>query len=187
MKVSKAKVGENRSAILAAAGRLLRERGSAAVSVSDVMTAAGLTHGAFYGYFRSKEELVAAVLAELMSRPRPPGGRVESAARYLAPTHRDDFAGGCAVAALAGEAGRASPQVRHALEDGVERMIARQQLHAPGESEAARRWAAIGRVSAMVGALILSRAVGASALSDEVLDATRGWLDADGGAATLGE
>ena len=152
MKVSKAKVEENRSAILAAAGRLLRERGCDGVSVSDVMTAAGLTHGAFYGYFRSKDDLVAAALAELMAAPRL-RAQAEPLAAISPPRHRDDFAGGCPVAALAGEAGRGPPQVRTAMAEGIERMIARQQAHAPGESEAARRRAAIGRVSAMVGAL----------------------------------
>jgi TetR/AcrR family transcriptional repressor of nem operon len=187
MKVSKAKVGENRSAILAAAGRLFRERGCAAVSVSDVMTAAGLTHGAFYGYFRSKEDLVAATLAELMNAPRPPGAWSESRTRYLSPAHRDDGAGGCPVAALAGEAGRASLPARKALAEGVEHMIARQNLDAPGENGAERRRAAIGRVSAMVGALILSRAIGDGALSEEVLTATRDWLEEHRDAATLDE
>ena len=177
MKVSKTQVDDNRRAILEAAGRLFRQRGFDAVSVSEVMTAAGLTHGAFYGYFRSKDELVAAALADLLATPRPAGKWAQSAARYLSPGHRDDCAGGCPVAALAGDAGRESPQARAIMATGIERMIAR-HLDAPG-SEEAGRMAAVGRVAAMVGALILSRAIGEGELSDEVLAATRAWIGAD--------
>jgi TetR/AcrR family transcriptional repressor of nem operon len=169
MKVSKTQVDDNRRAILAAAGRLFRQRGFDAVSVSEVMTAAGLTHGAFYGYFHSKDELVAAALADLLATPRPAGKWAQSAARYLSPSHRDDCAGGCPVAALAADAAREPPQARATMAAGVERMIARQ-------TDEAGRVAAVGRVAAMVGALILSRAIGEGELSDEVLAATRDWL-----------
>ena len=187
MKVSKTQVDENRRAILAAAGRLFRQRGFDAVSVSDVMAAAGLTHGAFYGYFRSKDELVAAALADLLATRRPTGKWAQSAARYLSQGHRDDCAGGCAVAALAGDAGRGTPEARQAMSAGVEHMIARQAADAPGDTEEARRLAAVGRVAAMVGALILSRAIGEGELSDEVLAATRAWLGADDETKTLDE
>jgi len=187
MKVSKTQVDDNRRAILAAAGRLFRQRGFDAVSVSEVMAAAGLTHGAFYGYFRSKDELVAAALADLLTARRPTGKWTQSAARYLSRNHRDDCAGGCAVAALASDAGRGSPQAREAMAAGVERMIARQTADAPGDTEEARRLAAVGRVAAMVGALILSRAIGEGELSDEVLAATRAWIGADDEAQTLDE
>src|SRR6185437_9035084 len=135
MKVSKIQVDDNRRAVLAAAGRLFRQRGFDAVSVSEVMTAAGLTHGAFYGYFRSKDELVAAALADLLATRRPPGKWAQSAARYLSPGHRDDSGGGCPVAALASEVGRGSPQARAAMATGVERMIARQTVESPGGGE----------------------------------------------------
>jgi TetR/AcrR family transcriptional repressor of nem operon len=183
MKVSKAQVDDNRRTILEAAGRLFRQRGFDAVSVSQVMTAAGLTHGAFYGYFRSKDELVAAALADLLATPRPAGKWAQSAARYLSPGHRDDSAGGCPVAALAGDAGRESPRARATMATGIERMIAR-QTDAAGED--AGRIAAVGRVAAMVGALILSRAIGEGELSEEVLSATRAWIGADE-APPLGE
>lgn len=179
MKVSKTQVDENRRAILDAAGRLFRQRGFDAVSVSDVMTAAGLTHGAFYGYFRSKEELVAAALADLLTTRRPAGKWAQSAARYLSRGHREDCAGGCPVAALAGDAQRGSAHARAVMAAGVENMIARETAEIGGDSEEFRRLAAIGRVAAMVGALILSRAIGEGELSDEVLAATRAWLGAE--------
>ena len=187
MKVSKIQVDDNRRAILAAAGRLFRQRGFDAVSVSEMMVAAGLTHGAFYGYFHSKEELVAAALADLLATRRPSGKWAQSAARYLSPDHRDDSAGGCPVAALAAEVGRGSQQAQATMATGVERMIARQSAETSGDTEEVRRLAAIGRVAAMVGALILSRAIGEGELSDEVLAATRAWIGAGEEAQTLDE
>ncbi len=173
MKVSRDQVEANRSAILEAAGRLFRERGFDGVSVSDVMKAAGLTHGAFYGYFRSKDDLVAATLAELNAAPRPRREWADNVARYLSPAHRDDGAGGCPVAALAADTAREAPQARAAMTRSVERMIARLGETAPGADEPARRRAAIAAVAAMVGAVILSRAVDDPALSDALLAATR--------------
>ena len=61
MKISKEQVAENRLRILDAAARMFRERGFEGVTVAEVMNAAGLTHGAFYGYFTSKDDLRQAV------------------------------------------------------------------------------------------------------------------------------
>src|SRR5882762_4442654 len=98
MKVSREQVAENRRRILEAASRLFRERGFDAVSVAEVMKAAGLTHGGFYGYFKSKDDLIAQTLAELINRGQV-GDRdlAQYAAAYLAPEHRTNLAGGCAV------------------------------------------------------------------------------------------
>ncbi|NWC97078.1 TetR/AcrR family transcriptional regulator, partial [Pseudomonas sp. IPO3779] len=59
MKVSREQVAQNRVNILEAASRLFRAKGYEAVTVAEVMKAAGLTHGGFYGYFASKDDLVA--------------------------------------------------------------------------------------------------------------------------------
>ena len=67
MKVSREQVAENRRMILDAAGRLFRERGFEAVTVAEIMQAAGLTHGGFYGYFTSKDDLIAQALAEALA------------------------------------------------------------------------------------------------------------------------
>ena len=176
MKVSRVQIDENRRAILNAAGRLFRARGFDEVSVAEVMQAAGLTHGAFYGYFDSKDELIAATLADLTRADRPPGKWTQSLARYLSPAHRDDGAGGCPVAALAAETARRPPLARGAMTQGVAAMIARRAAHASGADETERRQAAVGAVATMVGALILSRAVDDPALSDELLEAARARL-----------
>lgn len=182
MRVSREQVTENRRTILDAAGRLFRQRGFEAVTVAEIMKAAGLTHGGFYGYFASKEELVAAALAEAMTQTTtgPVGDLATYAAEYLSRTHRDDLARGCPTAALAAETIRQTSGARMELTRGLKQQIARLSRVAPGETTAQKRRAAIGGWAAMVGAMILARASNDQALSDEVIDQTRAWLEAKG-------
>ena len=176
MKVSREQVAENRRAIVEAAGRLFRQRGFDAVTVAEVMKAAGLTHGAFYGYFTSKEDLIAEALVEaLASTAAPPSDPAAYAASYLSSAHRDDRASGCPFAALAAETVRQPAGARAAMTAGLKRQIERLSAGAPGASADKRR-AAIGGWAAMVGAMILARVCADPALSDEVLDQTRAWI-----------
>jgi TetR/AcrR family transcriptional repressor of nem operon len=179
MKVSRERVLESRKLILEAAGRLFRERGFASVTVSEVMKAAGLTHGGFYGYFKSKEDLIAQSLADLLERADIPPGEIGTIARqYLSPDHRDNWGLGCPVAALAPETIRSGSSARAEMTAGLERRIdgLARAVHASGE--ALGRRAAIGSLAAMVGALILARASEDAALSNEILDETSAWLGA---------
>lgn len=57
-----ARRGQVWEALLEAAGRLMGERGVAGVSVEQILIAAGLSRGTFYGYCRNKSELVAAII-----------------------------------------------------------------------------------------------------------------------------
>ncbi len=173
MRRSKAQVDENRRAILDAAGRLYRERGFDAVTVAEVMKAAGLTHGAFYGYFASKEALIAATVADLAARARPAAPWEERIAGYLTARHRADLASGCPIAALGPESIRQSAEARAAMTEAVEGMIGRLAAAAPGDDEQERRAEAVAACAAMVGALILSRAVDDPGLADELLSTTR--------------
>ncbi|MFM2372616.1 MAG: hypothetical protein RIS85_2338, partial [Pseudomonadota bacterium] len=104
MRVSREQMSANRARILEEAGRLFRDRGFDAVTVADVMKAAGLTHGGFYGHFASKDALIAASVAHTMERQD--AGLSDNFARlldaYLTPQHRDAAALGCPTAALAG-------------------------------------------------------------------------------------
>lgn len=179
MRVSREQVAENRQTILDAAGRLFRERGFESVSVAEVMNAAGLTHGGFYGYFRSKDDLIAEALAETLTqnRERPSGDFANYLAVYLSPTHRDDPGHGCATAALAADTARQADGVRSAMTTGLRRQIERLSGIVPGEDSGQKRRAAIGSWAAMVGAMILARASDDPELSDEVLDQTRAWLE----------
>ena len=179
MRVSREQVTENRRAILEAAGRLFRERGYDAVTVAEVMRASGLTHGGFYGYFRSKDELIAHALAAALTRATGPSGDLEAyAAGYLSRAHRDDLAGGCSTAALAAETIRQTGGARAEMTVGLKRQIERLSRVSPGKNGAEKRRAAIGVWAAMVGAMVLARVSDDAALSDELLDQTRAWLAA---------
>src|ERR1700754_3713776 len=83
MRVSREKFAENREKILEAAGVLFRENGFNGIGVAEIMKAAGLTHGGFYGHFASKEDLALEVSRGLV-------GRVEARWRRIitdAPEH----------------------------------------------------------------------------------------------------
>lgn len=182
MRVNREQVLANRRTILAAAGRLFRQHGFDAVTVADVMKDAGLTHGGFYGYFSSKDELIAEALGEAMTQTTtgPSGDLTSYSARYLSPAHRDDVANGCPTAALAAETRRQRVDVRAQMTKGLRQQIERLSRVAPGANAPQKRRAAIGSWAAMVGAMILARASDDPALSDEVLDQTRRWLEVQG-------
>ena len=103
-RASQADALKHRHEVITATSRLLRERGAGGMSVQDVMSAAGLTHGGFYKHFGSKDELVGiaatAAFGELLdelsrlreSHPDSPVG-AELVNDYLSPGHRDDPGG----------------------------------------------------------------------------------------------
>lgn len=178
MKVSREQMAENRRRILQAASRLFRARGFDGVTVAEIMQAAGLTHGGFYGHFRSKDELIAAALGQALAGSPEPKTLAGYAAAYLSPDHCGDLAGGCATAALATETARQTPDARAEMTAGLRRQLDRLAAVAPGSSAAARRREAIGDWSAMVGALVLARASDDAALAEEILRETEAWINA---------
>src|SRR5271155_4746288 len=149
MKVSREKAAENRERIIEAAGALFREKGFGGIGVADIMKAADLTHGGFYGHFASKDDLVAQASERAMVRAAANWGKVVAVApdkpyaallkHYLSPRHRDDPGQGCAFAALSGDAARCDNSVRHAFADGLQPLIDILANAIPGRSKAARR------------------------------------------------
>jgi TetR/AcrR family transcriptional regulator, transcriptional repressor for nem operon len=183
MRVSRQKAAENRERIIEAAGALFREKGFDRVGVADIMRAADLTHGGFYGHFESKDDLTAQASERAMARAATNWGKIVADApnnpyaallkHYLSPRHRDDPGQGCAFAALSGDAARCGKPVRTAFAEGLERLIEIVAKTVPSRSKAVRRRRAVAAVAELVGALILSRAVEDSSLSDEILDSAR--------------
>lgn len=180
MKVSREQMAEHRVRILEAASRLFREKGFEAVTVAEVMKAAGLTHGGFYGHFASKDDLVAQSLAyafkESLGKMADPCAFIDD---YLSPKHRDNPGKGCPTAGLAAETRHESATAQAAMTAGLRQQIDGLSRALSGESDAERRREAIGGWAAMVGAVILARAVDDPAFSDEVLNETRAWIDAN--------
>ncbi|MGC2125531.1 MAG: TetR/AcrR family transcriptional regulator, partial [Xanthobacteraceae bacterium] len=116
MRVSRQKSAENRERILDAASALFRANGFDGIGVADIMNAADLTHGGFYGHFASKDDLIAQASRRAMALAATNWGKVVAGApnkpyaalldHYLSPRHRDRPDHGCAFAALSGDAAR---------------------------------------------------------------------------------
>ncbi|MET0358094.1 MAG: helix-turn-helix domain-containing protein [Pararhizobium sp.] len=180
MKVSREQMAENRLRILDAASRLFREKGFEAVTVSEVMKAAGLTHGGFYGHFTSKDDLVAQALASTFrARAEDTQDIAAYLDQYLTPRHRDNPGNGCPIAGLSAESRHQGEAARAAITQGLQTQIARMSRTPDGDTSPEMRRAVIGSWAAMVGAIILSRAIVDPDLSDEVLRETRAWIRGD--------
>ncbi|MCX5581719.1 TetR/AcrR family transcriptional regulator [Kaistia terrae] len=177
MKVSREQMVQNRTRILTEAGRLFREKGFDAVSVAEVMKAAGMTHGGFYGHFRSKDDLIAQAIGSAVGSQSATDDISAWIDTYLSKLHRDHPDQGCPMAALAGFMRQQAPEVRASMAQILAVQIGTLSDIVPGADSAERRRAAIGSWSAMVGALILARSIDDPALSDELLSETRAWID----------
>jgi len=178
MRVSREQMAENRRRILDVASQLFKDNGFDAVSVAEVMKAAGMTHGGFYGHFTSKDDLVAQTLAHALAAGSYGDGEFSDFVRsYLAPRHRDNPGNGCPTAGLAAAIRHQTPAAKAAMAEGLRTQIALIEKALPNRGAADTRRAAIGSWAAMVGAVILARAVDDPELSDEVLEQTHAWID----------
>ena len=177
MRYSKDHKQATRQRIVEAAGRRFKENGIDGAGVATVMSEAGLTNGAFYGHFRSKEDLVANVLADqlraqrqsLDAQPSDRAGLEAFIRSYLSPRHRDQHADGCPSAALLDEIARRPAATKRVFTDeltGTMDDIA-SRLD-PTDVEAART-DALTLFGLMVGTLQLARALTDRDLSDQLL------------------
>ena len=162
-------IAERHERLLRAASEMFRERGFDRVTVAQVMKAAGLTHGAFYSHYDSKEDLMVAAteyamqrtLEQLKDNVSSADVRLAYIERYLSPKHRDDPGTGCAMSGL-------SAEVRHELEV---KPVFSSKLDEIVQALSSNRDEAILTISALVGAMTLARAVSDEAFSTEILGA----------------
>jgi TetR/AcrR family transcriptional repressor of nem operon len=192
--VSKEQAAENRRAIVAASAKLFRERGVDGVGVAELMKAAGFTQGGFYNHFKSKQALVAEVIATEMSKgaaalvktlraaPKAEPRLEHQINYYLSRAHRSDIEGGCPIAGFSADTPRLSAEARSQFAVGLDDVItilAGLIAEAPSkpatQDRRTLRERAVSLYSQLVGALVLSRAVAESnaALADEVLESNR--------------
>lgn len=177
MRYGKDQKQATRQRIVEAAGRRFKQDGIDGAGVAAVMSDAGLTNGAFYAHFTSKEDLVANVLADqllaqrqsLDSEPSDRAGLEAFIRSYLSPQHRDQCADGCPSAALLDEIARRPAATRQVFTDelmGVIDDIASRL--GPTDAEVART-DALTLFGLMVGTLQLARALTDRDLSDQLL------------------
>ena len=170
----------NHDRIVEVAARRIREAGTEAPGVAEIMAGAGLTHGGFYKHFDSRDDLVAeAVDAAIEQGQSDLSKAVEGAAdpleafleEYVSEKHRDDPGSGCTVVALGADAARADPRVRASYGAQVEKYITHMEGLLGSDEDARRK--AIAAVTSMVGAVLISRAIDDAELSEEILAEVR--------------
>jgi AcrR family transcriptional regulator len=169
---------ETRQRIIQTSGRRLKQDGIDGSGVATLMADAGLTNGAFYAHFASKDDLVASAVADQLREQReslstlaPGRAGIEQYVRaYLSAGHRDNPADGCPSAALLDEIARATDTTKRAYTDGllavIDDITARLNPHDPPSARAQT----LNIFALMTGTLQLSRALADRQLADQVLD-----------------
>jgi TetR/AcrR family transcriptional repressor of nem operon len=181
---SRADAEKHRAEVVSAAARLFRERGIAPVGIPELMSAAGLTHGAFYRQFASKDELTGiaanaafdehlAMLARINARNASKSdARAELLDEYFDAAHRDAPGTGCANTGLAADSARAPADgpLRASYTRGAKKMLEQlADLDDPALPREERESRAIFTLAAMVGAMTMARATAGDPLSDSFL------------------
>jgi TetR/AcrR family transcriptional regulator, transcriptional repressor for nem operon len=177
MRYSKDHKHATRQRILTAAGRRFKEDGIDGAGVAIVMSDAGLTNGAFYAHFASKEDLVANVLADQLrtqrhsfdGQPSDRAGLEAFIRSYLSPQHRDQCADGCPSAALLEEIGRRPAATRDVFTDELMGVIDDFAARLDATDVGAAKAHALTIFGLMVGTLQLARALTDRDLSDQLL------------------
>jgi TetR/AcrR family transcriptional regulator, transcriptional repressor for nem operon len=167
-----------RRRIVERAGRRLKADGIDGSGVATLMADAGLTNGAFYAHFASKEDLVAATVADQLRAQREqyatrPAGRdgVEQMVReYLSAAHRDSPGDGCPSAALLAEIGRGSEATKRAYTEGVLAIADEIAGRLAPDDPPSARPRTLGLFALLIGTMQLSRALADPRLADEVLE-----------------
>jgi TetR/AcrR family transcriptional repressor of nem operon len=179
---SRQEKADSHDRVVRVAAARLREAGLDGPGVADLMTEAGLTHGGFYRHFGSREDLVAEAVEHMKEQfeRRMPVVAEQGLSRlidgYLSETHRDTPATGCAVVAIGGDMARGNDRARSAYTQHVELYLSLIGGLVDRESAPAARARAMVTLSALVGAMLVARAVNDDGLSRELLDTVRQQL-----------
>ena len=180
MRVSRTQAAENRQTVINVASRLFRERGFDGIGLKDLMKGAGLTQGAFYKQFASKEDL--AVEASKRALESASGRWSDAAAAhpddplgavigfYLSDGHRGEKMDGCPIVALGADAARQGTDVKAEFEAGIKAHLDVIGRFIAGTDEVSRG-KAMAILATMVGAVTLSRVVNDPDLAQALLDA----------------
>jgi TetR/AcrR family transcriptional repressor of nem operon len=161
--------------------RLFMESGFDGIGLKDLMKAAGLTQGAFYKQFASKEDLAVEASKRALesasgrwsdaaaANPDDPLGAV--IAFYLSGDHREEKMDGCPIVALGSDAARQGPDLKAAFEAGIKahlEVLGRFTAKTDGDEPSDK---AMAILSTMVGAVTLSRVVNDPDLAQAFLNA----------------
>jgi TetR/AcrR family transcriptional repressor of nem operon len=168
--------------IVSVAARAIRRSGYSGTGVADIMKEAGLTHGAFYAHFASREAMLAeaatracaetASVAAGVVAGAPSEQALESMLRgYLSRTHLEQIEMGCPLVALGSETPRQAPEVRRVTTRHIKETIDLVARQSPDWGQPGAHERALVTVATMVGTLLLARAVDEPALADALCEA----------------
>ncbi|MFS8974484.1 TetR/AcrR family transcriptional regulator [Cupriavidus necator] len=181
MKKSKAETAETHKRIVEIAAQTFKKKGIDATGVAEIMVAAGLTHGAFYRHFASKDALVAEAAGASMdvfveaaqaAAAKGPSAFVKYLQDYLTSEFRDGVLGGCPVIQMGSELARADTSVREGIAKGLKQLIDIAVKLAGDKPGASVQDDAIFMLSALIGAVTMSRLMDDPAFSERVLQVT---------------
>lgn len=170
----------NRDRILEVASKQVREKGLEALAIADLMNRAALTPGGFYKHFASRDDLIAQAVESAIIDSTSSRRTVDMRSLvdgYLSAQHRDTPGSGCAFSALAVDVGRADARTKEVFTRQLQQSLQTIAGLAEQAGGAGDLKGAMVQMSAMLGALILARAVDDPTLSDALLKATRDHLN----------
>jgi AcrR family transcriptional regulator len=174
---------EVKGKIVQSARRLFNRHGFDSVSITQIMAGAGLTHGGFYSYFKSKSDLYAEVLGCFFTDPEwkscwegvevdlssaDVGPQVVRA--YLSRQHFEDVENSCPMIALPSDVSRSGKSAKRAFETVFEAMVNVLERSSIGNGRS-RRTTAQATAALCVGGMVVARALVNRALADELRDA----------------
>jgi len=175
--------------IVSVAARAIRRSGYAGTGVADLMKEAGLTHGAFYAHFASREAMLAeaaqqacaesaAFTAGAVAGTSPEKALASMLGSYLSKEHVQQAESGCPLAALASETSRQAPEVRRVTTRHIKEMVDLVARQSPDWGQPSAHERALVTVATMVGSLVLARAVDEPGLSESLLESALKHLTA---------
>lgn len=187
MRKSKAETAETRRRIVEVAAQQFRSKGIQGTGLNDVMSEVGLTHGGFYRHFESKNQLLAEAFelglasvvdsfSELARKADGDAAFVSMVNSYVSKAHRDNAAGGCPLAGMGSELARADELTRETATQGLNQMVEVLAKHIGSNQAKGDTSDAMFALSAMVGAITLSRIVSDPKASDAVLQTVKRHL-----------
>ena len=179
MRFEKGHKAATRRHIIDVASKCFRRDGVSAAGIAGIMAEAGLTNGAFYPHFESKEALVREALASALAdqqhsldEDQRKGLDLEGAIRrYLNRAHLEDPAVGCPSAALLPEIARQALPTRQTYDKGLQSYVSTLAALLPDASSTTSVRRATAIFGLMVGTLQLARAVPDTAQAEQILEA----------------
>jgi TetR/AcrR family transcriptional repressor of nem operon len=185
VKVSREQAAENRATLVRVAGRLFRAKGIDGVGIAEICKEAGLTHGALYGQFKSKDALAAEALTHGLKRSHramlAASNKLNPALEdyvdfFVSTEQRDNLSGGCPMAASSSEIARKDRTISARFSEGFQETAeAIEATLDPGFSALGRRQRGLAIAAAMIGGIAIARATAKSnpKLSDDIVLAVR--------------